>query len=156
MGVPQKEEIREAIYETALDASFARTGACIGVVAAGSMKQAEDMIASTDWLNKGLSNKSKAIARIVNGQKFHELNRTLRQELVAIDGATVINHEGAIVAVGAILKIKGGSTGGGRTAAAKQLALLGLGVKVSQDGGISGFRRDPSKKGAEKSAFKVM
>lgn len=156
MGVPQKEEIRQAIYETALDASFARTGACLGVVAAGSMKQAEDMIAPADWLSKGLSNKSKAIARIVNGQKFQELNRTLRQELVAIDGATVINHEGEIVAVGAILKIKGGSTGGGRTAAAKQLALLGLGVKVSQDGGISGFRRDPSKKGAEKSAFKVM
>ena len=156
MGVPKDEEIRKAIYETALDASFARTGACIGVIASGALSKAEEMIAEDDWLMQRKSDKAKAIALIVNGKKFHRLPRTLRQELVAIDGATVINHEGDVVAVGAILKIKGGSTGGGRTAAAKQLALLGLGVKVSQDGGISGFRRDPSKKGAERTAFTVM
>ncbi|MDP3493394.1 MAG: hypothetical protein Q8R82_09775 [Hyphomonadaceae bacterium] len=156
MGVPKNNDIRKAIYETALDASFARTGACIGVAASGSMQQAEDMIADTDWLEKGLSYKSKSIAQIVNGRKFHELDRTLRQELVAIDGATVISHEGMVMAVGAILKIRGGSTGGGRTAAAKQLSLLGLGVKVSQDGGISGYRRDTKNPNAERSAFRVM
>lgn len=156
MGVPKDERIRRAIYETALDASFARTGACIGVIAAGSMRLAENMIADEDWLSKGLSNKSKAIARIVDGKKFHELGRTLRQELAAIDGAMVIDHEGNIVAVGAILKIKGGSTSGGRTAAAKQIALLGLGVKISQDGGISGYRRDSKNPKSERSAFSAM
>lgn len=156
MGVPKDEDIRKAIYETALDASFARTGACIGVIAAGGMKSAEGMIADTDWLSKGLSDKAKAIARIVNTKKFHELDRTVRQELAAIDGATVIDHEGTIVAVGAILRIEGGSTGGGRTAAAKQLATLGLGVKISQDGGISGYRRDSKKPKEVRSAFKVM
>lgn len=156
MGVPKNEAIRRAIYETALDASFARTGACIGVIAAGSMKDAEDMIADADWLNKSISIKSKAIGRIVGDQKFHELDRTLRQELVAIDGATVIDHTGNVVAVGAILKLKGGSTSGGRTAAAKQLALLGLGVKISQDGGITGFRRDTSMQSEERMAFRVM
>lgn len=156
MGVPKDEGIRKAIYETALDASFARSGACIGVIAAGSMRLAEEMIAEEDWLSKGLSDKSKAIARIVNGKKFQELARTLRQELVAIDGATVIDHEGNIVAVGAILKIRAGSTSGGRTAAAKQIALLGLGVKVSQDGGISGYRRDSKHANLERSAFAVM
>ncbi len=156
MGVPKDEDIRKAIYETALDASFARTGACIGVIAAGGMKSAERVIADRDWLSKGLSDKAKAIARIVNTEKFHELDRTVRQELAAIDGATVIDHEGTIVAVGAILKIEGGSTGGGRTAAAKQLATLGLGVKISQDGGISGFRREGKDTKEVKSAFKVM
>jgi hypothetical protein len=156
MGVPKDENIRKAIYETALDASFARSGACIGVIAAGSLRLAEDTIAEADWLSKGLSNKTNAIARIVTGRKFHELDRTLRQELVAIDGATVIDHEGNIVAVGAILKMKGGSTSGGRTAAAKQLALLGLGVKISQDGGISGYRRDRKNPKVEKLAFEVM
>ena len=92
----------------------------------------------------------------MNGKKFHELDRTLRQELAAIDGATVVNHEGTVVAVGAILKIEGGSTGGGRTAAAKQLAMLGLGVKISQDGGISGYRRDSKNTKVVRSAFKVM
>lgn len=156
MGVPKDEDIRKAIYETALDASFARTGACIGVIAAGSMKLAEGMIAETDWLSNGRSDKSKAIARIVNGKKFHQLDRTLRQELAAIDGATVIDHEGNVIAVGAILKINGGSTSGGRTAAAKQIALLGLGVKISQDGGISGYRRDSKNSKIERPAFAVM
>ena len=156
MGVPKDEDIRRAIYETALDASFARTGACIGVIAAGSMKVAEGMIAETDWLSLGSSDKSKAIARIVNGKKFHQLDRTLRQELAAIDGATVIDHEGNVIAVGAILKINGGSTSGGRTAAAKQIALLGLGVKISQDGGISGYRRDSKNSKIQRPAFAVM
>lgn len=156
MGVPQNEDIRKAIYETALDSSFARSGACIGVIAAGRLKLAEDTIAATDWLSRGLSSKAKTIARIVNERKFQELDRTLRQELVAIDGATVIDHEGNVVAVGAILKMKGGSTSGGRTAAAKQLALLGLGVKISQDGGISGYRRDSKNPKVEKLTFEVM
>ncbi len=156
MGVPKDQDIRRAIYETALDASFARTGACIGVIASGGLKSAEAMIADRDWLSKDLSDKARAIARIVKDAKFHELDRTVRQELAAIDGATVIDHEGRVIAVGAILKIKAGSTGGGRTAAAKQLAQLGLGVKISQDGGITGYRRGATKAEPVRDAFKVM
>ncbi|MGS4948037.1 hypothetical protein ACVDG3_21420 [Meridianimarinicoccus sp. RP-17] len=156
MGVPKEEELRRAIYETALDASFARTGACIGVIASGSIRAAEEMIVDTDWLSKGLSDKAKAVARIVNGRKFNELDRSLRLELSAIDGTTVIDHQGNVIAVGAIPKIKGGSTSGGRTAAAKHLALLGLGVKISQDGAIFGYRRDSKNPKQEKEAFKVM
>jgi len=156
MGVPKDEELRKAIYETALDASFARTGACIGVIAAGSRRAAEEMIADTDWLYKGLSDKAVAVASIVNGRKYHELDRTLRLELAAIDGTTVIDHLGNVVAVGAIPKIKGGSTSGGRAAAAKHLALLGLGVKISQDGSIFGYRRNNKNAKEAREAFKVM
>ncbi len=157
MGVPKDVEIRRAIYETALDASFARTGACIGVIAAGKMNLAKSIIANEDRLSDSLSDKARVIDRILGGRKFHELDRTLRQELAAIDGATVIDHEGTVVAVGAILKIRGGSTGGGRTAAAKQLAELGLGVKISQDGGISGYRPKSSGETSwQRTAFKVM
>ena len=52
---------------------------------------------------------------------------------------------------GAILKIPGGSTSGGRLAAAKTLKDLGLGIKVSQDGGITGYRV-----GRNEPAFQVM
>lgn len=140
MAVPKDPLIRSAIYETALDASFARTGACFGVVRAGLGSYAAKVIAASDFLSPAVSTKAATVAQIVGGRKFQKLERTLRQELVAIDGATVIDHEGAVLAVGAILRIDSGSTGGGRTAAAKQLGTLGLGIKVSQDGGITGYR----------------
>jgi hypothetical protein len=63
----------------------------------------------------------------------------VRAELLALDGATIIDHLGALLAVGAIVQIQAGSTGGGRLAAAKTLAGLGLGVKISQDGQVRGF-----------------
>jgi DNA integrity scanning protein DisA with diadenylate cyclase activity len=88
--------------------------------------------------------KTKAISKLLRKKKFQELDRRLRRELAAIDGATVIRSDGTILAVGAILRIPGGSLGGGRRAAAQELGKLGLGIKVSQDGGIVGFRQNQS------------
>ncbi|WP_417626369.1 hypothetical protein [Pararhodobacter aggregans] len=156
MRVPRDRGIRIALYETALDASFARSGACLGVVSSGSAGSWEKVIAETDRLDLKASVKSKALSKVVAGRKFHELDRTLRQELVAIDGATVITHEGKVLAVGAILQIDGGSTGGGRTAAARALARLGLGIKISQDGGITAYRSEAGQSKGDQVAFKVM
>lgn len=140
MGRPDSKNVRKAIYETCLDASFARTGACIGVVTSGHAGSWKNVVTSKDdYLEKPVSTKAKTIATMIGARKFYELDRRLRQELVAIDGATVLDHKGKVLAVGAILKIGGGSTGGGRLAAAKALSSLGLGIKVSQDGGIRGF-----------------
>ncbi len=156
MRVPQNISTRTALYETALDASFARTGACLGVVSSGSAGSWTKVVAESDRLDLKTSAKSRTLAKAVAGRKFQDLDRTFRQELVAIDGATVINHSGEVLAVGAILQIDGGSTGGGRTAAAKALARLGLGIKISQDGGITAFRVDTGKAKDERVAFKVM
>ena len=81
--------------------------------------------------------------QLVVGQRLapHLSDRRLRQEILAIDGATILDHNGQILAAGAILKVPGGSSGGGRRAAAVALAALGVGIKVSADGGIEGFRR---------------
>jgi len=156
MVVPQKKDIRTALYETALDASFARTGACLGVVSSGSAGFWEEKIDKDDRIALKNSPKSIALTQVIDGRKFHELDRMLRQELVAIDGATVINHKGEVLAVGAILKIDGGSPGGGRTAAAETLAKLGLGIKISQDGGITAYRPKSGKLNETRVAFKVM
>jgi len=94
-----------------------------------------------DHIKKGDSPKARLIRSIVGTAKFQELDRRLRQELLAIDGATIIGHEGLVLAVGAILQIEGGSAGGGRLAAAIALSKYGTGIKVSQDGGIKGFYR---------------
>lgn len=83
--------------------------------------------------------KAKSLRRIINGKPFHELSRRLRQELVSMDGATVIDSDGTIIAVGAIIKIEAGSEGGGRLAAATTLSKYGVAIKISQDGMIKAF-----------------
>lgn len=140
MARPHLRVVRRAVYSTCLDASFARTGACIGVVIpehASEWRKTAD--SPKDYLTPALSKKTKVFNSIIGTEKFQDLPRQFRQELVAIDGATLMDHEGTILAVGAILKISGGSTGGGRLAAAKALSKLGVGIKVSQDGQITGF-----------------
>ena len=60
--------------------------------------------------------------------------------MLALDGAVVIKHTGEVIAVGAIVQVPGGSTGGGRKAAATELSKLGVGIKVSADGPIEILR----------------
>ena len=83
--------------------------------------------------------KAQSLRKIINGKPFHELSRRLRQELVSMDGATVVDSDGTIIAVGAILKIEAGSEGGGRLAAATTLSKYGVAIKISQDGIIKAF-----------------
>ncbi len=98
--------------------------------------------------------KSQCLRKIINGKPFYELNRKMRQELVAMDGATIVDFDGTIIAVGAILKIEAGSEGGGRLAAATTLAKYGNSIKISQDGIIQAFYAD-KKTGKLKNLFNV-
>ncbi len=98
--------------------------------------------------------KSQCLRKIIDGKPFHELNRQLRKELAGIDGATIVDFDGTIVAVGAILKIEAGSEGGGRLAATTTLARYGISLKISQDGIIQAFYAD-RKTGKLKNLFNV-
>ncbi len=142
MPVPNPIAIRRAVYESCLDASFANRGACIGVVMKNCEGQWEEVVMREDRLCNRDSLKAKALDLLIAGRPFPELDRRFRMELLSIDGALVIDHQGRVLAAGAIIKIPGGSTGGGRLAAARVLASLGLGIKVSQDGSIDCFHRD--------------
>jgi hypothetical protein len=134
---PDDVKLRQAILETALDVSFARSGGCIGVVTSTHRNTWKKVVVhSDDYLAPATSVKAKVFARTISDRPFQQLDRRLRQELVAIDGATVIDHHGNLLALGAILQIPGGSEGGGRLAAAKALSTKGMGIKISQDGGI--------------------
>jgi hypothetical protein len=59
-----------------------------------------------------------------------------------MDGATILDYRGNVLAAGAIVKVDAGSDGGGRLLAAKTLAKYGLGIKISTDGEIRGFTAD--------------
>ena len=98
--------------------------------------------------------KAMALRKIIADKPFQELNRRLRQEIVGMDGATIVDFDGTIIATGAILKIEAGSEGGGRLAAAMTLAKYGIAIKISQDGTLQGFYSD-RKTGKLKSLFNV-
>lgn len=142
MQPPQNRLLREAIYQSCLDISFARSGGCIIVVRSGSLDEVRNIVSEADILSSQKpSIKAKTIRAMVN-KNFQDLDRRLRQELLALDGAMVIDHLGNIVAAGAIVSVPAGSEGGGRTAAAKKGSGLGLGIKISEDGAISVYREE--------------
>ncbi len=132
--------VNKALYQTMLDVSFARTGGCLGLWH-GERYRDNRIIAAADRLDTpgypGLSHKNRFFRRVIDGRPFYALNRKLRMELAGVDGATVLLSSGEILTVGAILKIEGGSAGGGRTAAAMELAKRGIGVKISNDGAVA-------------------
>jgi hypothetical protein len=142
MPVPNSIAVRRAVYESCLDASFAHRGACLGVVMKDRAARMQEVVTRGDRLDNRDSLKARALDLLIAGRSFPELDRRFRLELLSIDGALVLDHRGKVLAVGAILKIPGGSTGGGRLAAARVLASLGLGIKVSQDGSIVCFHGD--------------
>jgi len=134
-------DLTAAIQETCLDVSFARTGGGIGVVRSSRAQKfiAAEIVNEKDMVGSQ-SVKGRFLKRIIGKKRFYELDRRLRQDLVAVDGSTILDHVGKILAVGAIINIKAGSEGGGRLAAAKTLGKYGLGVKISSDGEIVGYR----------------
>jgi hypothetical protein len=59
--------------------------------------------------------------------------------LAAIDGATIISKEGALLAYGAVVPSQPSEAEGARSAAARHLSEYGLVIKVSADGPIALF-----------------
>ncbi len=98
--------------------------------------------------------KSMTLRKIVAGKKLFELDRKFIEEMTSVDGATIVDYDGTIIAVGAIVKIGAGSQGGGRLAATQTMAKYGVAIKVSQDGIMAGYTYD-KKKNAVKQIFYV-
>lgn len=137
MSPPVSLTLRKAIHETCLDVAFARTGGCLGILKRGEL--ALGLIDPGDRLRADGSLKGSLFCVAIE-QDFERLDRRLRQELLALDGAVVLNYSGRVLAVGAILQVPAGSSGGGRLAAATRLSESGLGIKISADGQVRGFR----------------
>ncbi|MBQ4132756.1 MAG: hypothetical protein IJD04_03350 [Desulfovibrionaceae bacterium] len=137
---PMQALINRSIYLTAIDVAFEHKGACIGVLDEKPTKYKEGLgrIRSEYLFQAKKANPvARLLATLVGGRKFYELPRQIRQELCAIDGAVILNHQGEILTAGAILKTRGNAgRGGGRTAAATALGETGSGIKISNDGYI--------------------
>lgn len=133
--------LRRAVYESCLDVSFARTGGCVAVLTKTVRSELAKVLAEKDLIEGAEQTRTKLLERAIRSKSFQSLDRRFRQELLSIDGATVLTRTGKVVTAGAIVKVPSGSTGGGRRAAALQLSKLGLAIKISADGPITGFRK---------------
>lgn len=143
------------IYSTLLDVSFSHTGGCLAIVLpdvpekeiskviqdrfdlslagappSGISKESKEKIEVLKYL---LTNKDNII------RSFFDIDKELRKEILSLDGATVVSLDGSFYCAGSIVSVPGGSSGGGRTAAAKRLAQLGVGIKISEDGYIEAY-----------------
>lgn len=72
-------------------------------------------------------------------RSFYSIEKPLRKEILSLDGAVVVSLDGSFYCIGSIVALSGGSSGGGRTAAAKRLAQIGVGIKISEDGYIEAY-----------------
>lgn len=149
----QPKALMEAVYLSCLDISFARTGGCIAIVKPKNTKKVSAYLHNGDLLIEAKTEKASLLRHLI-GLPFQKIPRPIRQEMAALDGAVVLNWAGRVIAAGAIVRVPGGSEGGGRRAAAKALSRLGLALKVSADGGIIAFTDEGTKENPE-IAFEV-
>lgn len=148
-----------SVYASVLDVSFSHTGGIIAVVSPESVLELtkQQILHPLDSLSSDDSNvlinasddtapnsaekpekivRRKLLKYLVNNRQFFNLDRKLRCELIALDGACILDYNGKIHAFGAIIKNDSGSTGGGRASAAKKLSNYGMAIKISTDGYI--------------------
>lgn len=135
--------LRRAVYESCLDVSFARSGGCVAVLAKSGQSKVSTVLDEKDLIEGHQHTRTKLLKSAVKST-FQKLDRRFRQELLSMDGATVLSHKGEVLTAGTIVRVPGGSTGGGRRAAALELSKLGLAIKISADGPIEGFRKKKS------------
>ena len=146
----------QSIYCTLLDVSFSHTGGCLSIVHPNKAKALNEEKIVADRFDlysegnplEGMSSENKEKAEILSYllrypeqqlQSFFELEKPLRREILSLDGATVVSLNGSFYCAGSIVAVPGGSSAGGRTAAAKQLAKFGVGIKISEDGYIEAY-----------------
>ena len=138
------------VYATTLDVSFAHTGGIIAVVkdpdslrnsAFPILKPYDDlMIEPPEVTTKPTRDeemkqiKRQVITALVDNKSFQSLDRKLRSELAAMDGACIMNTKGDLISFGAIIRNDAVSSGGARGAASKTLSKYGLAIKISTDG----------------------
>jgi hypothetical protein len=148
--------LRRAVHASCLDVSFARTGGCIGLLRTRDLPQfrSDEIVPESSRIDATDNAKAQAAAILVAGRRFDLIPRNVRKELLGLDGALVLYPNGAVYAAGAILNLGDVHLGteGGRSAAAKTLSNYGLGIKISEDGMISGYKKEI---GDQVAAFKV-
>lgn len=153
----EMEKILRSVYASVLDVSFSHTG---GIIAIIDPKYINDLMTSKilcPFDNLQISDEDatslgeslqfpeqleakkvrrKLLKRLIQCDHFYTVDRKLRNELIALDGACIIDYNGTVYSFGAIIQNDSGSATGGRSSAAKKLSDYGIAIKISTDGYI--------------------
>lgn len=142
------------LFQTALDLADSREGALFAVVRDPAVAVPQ-LVAPADRLDTPaarLADGAEAkpsrrdLLQLVAGRSVPDFDPTVFSALASIDGATVIDSDGRLLAAGAILRHpasedyeQGGIIEGARTTAALAASRFGPVLKVSEDGIITFF-----------------
>lgn len=154
LTIQNSDRLFREIYLSSLDVAFARTGGCLAVCFPAKIDEVQKCINESDKhlpyrnVDTEIGLKRKILEDIiVDNQHFYLLKRKARQEMLGIDGVTILDSNGNMITSGSIIsnefeankdfaKIKGGA----RTRVAMKLSQFGLAIKISADGYIECYR----------------
>jgi hypothetical protein len=147
--------LAQRIFQTALDLADAREGALF-VVVRDPATAVPQLVAPADRLDTPLqpmpanaAPSRRDLLHLLAGRTVTDLDESVLSALATVDGATVIDPAGRLLAAGAILRHpptedfeQGGIIEGARTTAAMAASRFGPVLKVSEDGAITFFDRE--------------
>ena len=169
LGIGDKEIYQDLdnllanIYASVLDVSFSHSGGLIAIVSPTIITELIDekvlnpyndlCLEEKEALEKSCSLgfsepkkeqkiRRKLLTEMLKETTFVDVDRKLRSELIALDGACIVGTDGKISTCGAIIQNDSGSSTGGRSSAAKKLSRYGVAIKISTDGYIEVYRED--------------
>jgi hypothetical protein len=149
------EQLAMRLFQTALDLADAREGALF-VVAREPDRAVAQLVTPADRLDIPISNgpskrapSRRDLLHLLEGRSATDLDESVFSALASLDGATVMDRTGRLLAAGAILRHTatdefehGGEVEGARTTAAIAATRFGPVLKVSEDGIITFFDRE--------------
>ncbi|MEQ1573794.1 MAG: hypothetical protein ABL993_06060 [Vicinamibacterales bacterium] len=153
------EGLASCLFQAALNLSDAREGALF-VVLREPGADAGRLVAPADRLDVPVPGtmpsgrpSRRDLLHLLEGRTLTDLDPSVLAALASLDGATVVDRTGRLLAAGAILRHPpldevfngvghGGAIEGARTTAAMAASRFGPVLKVSEDGMITFFDRD--------------
>ena len=152
-----RPRLARVIFQAALDLAEARQGGLFVVVdrpleAVGRLVSPSDLVASDasaapPELTPGDPLARRALHYLARDRAVTDLDPPVLEALAALDGATVVDRNGRLLAFGAILRHDASAllgptpAEGARTTAALVASRFGAVLKVSEDGVVSCFLR---------------
>ncbi len=144
--------LAERLFQTALDLSDARRGALF-VLLRDPQRAVGQLVAPADRLDTmaepvtaRTSPSRRDLMYLLAGRTALDMDRTVLEALATMDGATVVDRDGRLLAVGAILMHPTIPheviVEGARTTAAIAAAQYGPVLKVSEDGAITFYEKE--------------